>query len=170
MSSVERNLYSGVKRALTAYLRQGDDQIAIMLEITADEFPERIKALLQSNVLYLLNSKEARPDLFGHIGPDCTKAYGRKDFVMTVEVKPGTPTIHDVFQARKYGELYWAPVALLVSTEFPEERLQRFLKERLDLLGFSGGHASLYLCRYLESNETIEWWFQDREPRLKQQE
>jgi hypothetical protein len=32
------------------------------------ECPERVKALLQSNVLFLLNSKEARPDLFGHIG------------------------------------------------------------------------------------------------------
>jgi hypothetical protein len=78
-----------------------------MLEVTADEFPERVKALLQSNVLFLLNSKEARPDLFGHIGPDCTEVYGRGDFLMTVEVKPGVPTIHDIFQAKKYGELYW---------------------------------------------------------------
>jgi hypothetical protein len=50
LSSSEREVYPGVKRALTAYLRQGDDHIAIMLEVTADEFPERVKALLQSKV------------------------------------------------------------------------------------------------------------------------
>jgi hypothetical protein len=140
-----------------------------MLEVTADEFPERVKALLQSNVLFLLNSKEARPDLFGHVGPDCTEVYGRRDFLMTVEVKLGAPTIHDIFQAKKYGELYWATIALLVSTELPEERLQRLLKDRLDLLGYSAGYASLYMCEYSESNGTIEWWLQGREPRLKQQ-
>lgn len=167
-SQAERALYAPVKKALTAYLRQGDDAFSIMLEVTADGFPERVKALLQDNVLFLLNSKEARPDLFGHIGPDGAKAYGRSVFFITVEVKHGAPTIHDVFQARKYGELYWAQVALLVSTEPPEERLQRLLKERLDLLGYSDGYNQLYLCKYSESNETIDWWFQEREARTKQ--
>ncbi len=123
-----------------------------MLDITADGFPQREQALLQNNVLFLLNNKEARPDLFGHIDPDCTQAYGRRDFVLTVEVKPGAPSIHDLFQAKKYGELYWAPVALLVSTELPEERLRRLLSERPDLFGYGGGYNQLYLCRYSESS------------------
>jgi hypothetical protein len=167
VSSVERDLYQGVEKALTAYLRQGDDQIAIMLDITADGFPRRAQALLQSNVLFLLNNRDARPDLFGHIGPDCTEAYGRRDFLLTVEVKAGVPTIHDVFQAKKYGELYWAPVALLVSTELLDERLRRLLSERLDLLGYSAGYAHLYLCRYSESSGTIDWWLDGKGPRLK---
>jgi len=74
LSGVEKDLYPAVKEALTAYLRQGDDPIAIMLEVTADGFSESAKALLPDNVLWLLYSKEARPDLFGHIGPDCTQA------------------------------------------------------------------------------------------------
>jgi hypothetical protein len=160
-------MYPAIRKALLSYLRQEDDQIAIMLEITADEFPQSAQALLQSNVLYLLNSREARPDLFGHIGPDCTQVYGRRDFLLTVEVKPGSPTIHDVFQAKKYGELYWAWVALLVSTDLPEERLRRLLKERLDLLGYSGGYSHLYLCRYSESSGTIDWWLDEKGPRLK---
>ena len=167
MSLVERNLYSGVKKALTTYLRQGDDQIAVMLDITADGFPQRAQALLPSNVLYLLNSREVRPDLFGHIGPDCTQAYGRRDFLLTVEVKPGSPTISDLFQAKKYGELYWAPISLLVSTELPEERLRRLLSERLDLFGYCGGNYQLYLCRYSEANGVIDWWLDGKGPRLR---
>ena len=130
-----------------------------LLEITADEFPERMKALLQTNVLFLLNSKEAQPDVFGHIDPDCREVYGRNDFLLTAEVKPSAPTIHDIFQAKKYGELYSAPVALLVSTEFPEERLQRLLEERPDLLGYSAATHRLYLCRYSEPSERIDWGF-----------
>lgn len=68
-----------------------------LLEITADEFPERMKAL-QTNVLFLLNSKEAQPDVFGHIDPDYREVYGRNDFLLTAEVKPSAPTIHDIFQ------------------------------------------------------------------------
>lgn len=164
---MESRLYPGIKSALTNYLRQEDGQIAIMLDITANGFPQRAQAMLQSNVLFLLNNREARPDLFGHIGPDCTQAYGRRDFVLTVEVKPGAPTIHDFFQAKKYGEIYWAPVALLVSTELPEERLRRLLSERLDLFGYSGGYNQLYLCTYSEGSGTIDRWLDGREPRLK---
>jgi len=168
LSSAERSLYSGVKNALTDYFRQGDDQIAITLDITADEFPQAAQALLQSSVLFLLNSREARPDLFGHIGPDCTQAYGRRDFLVTVEVKPGSHSIHDVFQAKKYGKLNWAPIALLVSTELPEERLRRLLSERLDLFGYGGGYHQLYLCKYSESKGIIDWWLDGKGPRLKQ--
>jgi hypothetical protein len=167
LSSAESSLYPGVQKALTEYLRQADDQIAIMLDTTANGFPQRAQALLQSNVLFLLNNREARPDLFGHIGPDCTEAYGRRDFVLTVEVKPGAPTIHDFFQAKKYGELYWAPIGLLIYTGQPEERLRRLLSERLDLFGYSGGHNQLYLCSYSESSGKIDSWLGGREQRLK---
>jgi hypothetical protein len=138
-----------------------------MLDITADGFPQSSQALLQSNVLYLLDSREFRPDLFGHIGPDCTQAYGRRDFVLTVEVKLGAPALRDLFQAKMYGELYWAPVSLLVATEQPEERLRRLLSERLDLFGYSGGNYQLYLCRYSESTGRIDWWLDGQGPRLK---
>jgi hypothetical protein len=163
----ERALYPGVKKALTAYLRQEDDQITMILEITADKFPEKMKPLIPDNVLFLLDSKETRPDLFGEIGPDCTAVYGQSKFLLTAEVKDGSPTINDVFQAKKYGELYSAQAALLISTEQPEERLRRMLIQRPSLLAYAGATWSLYLCRYSEQNETIDWWFEKKEPRLK---
>jgi len=163
----EKVLYPNVKIALATYLQQLDSHIEIMLEITADKFPENVKPLIPDNVLFLLDNKETRPDLFGEIGPDCTLFYGQSKFVLTVEVKDGSPTINDVFQAKKYGELYSAPVALLISTELPEERLQRLLNQRPDILAYSGAYRRLYLCRYSGSTRTIDWWFENREPRIK---
>jgi hypothetical protein len=84
-----------------------------------------------------------------------------------IEVKLGAPALRDLFQAKMYGELYWAPVSLLVATEQPEERLRRLLSERLDLFGYSGGNYQLYLCRYSESTGTIDWWLDGKGPRLK---
>jgi hypothetical protein len=162
----ERKLYPGVKNGLMAYLRQADEDFTLLLEITADRMPERMKAFLQSNLLFLVNTKELRPDLFGHMGPDCTQVYGRDTFLLTAEVKSGVPSVNDIFQAKKYGELYNAPVALLASTEPPEERVLRLLEERPDLLGYAGTY-SVYLCGYDEQDQTISWWFEDREPRRK---
>jgi hypothetical protein len=173
LSSGEKSLYPGVRKALTDYFRQSDDQIAIMLDITANEFPQSSQVLLQSNVLYLLDSREFRPDWFGVSSRlvwtyrPRLQAYGRRDFVLTAEVKLGAPALRDLFQAKMYGELYWAPVSLLVCTEQPEERLRRLLSERLDLFGYSGGNYQLYLCRYLESTGTIDWWLDGRSPRWK---
>ncbi len=165
----ERDLYPGVKKALVTYLHQGDDHHSTLLEVTADRFPEHMKGpqLVQDDLLFLLDSRETRPDLFGHIGPDCTDVYGASTFVLTAEVKDGPPTINDVFQAKKYGDIYWAHVALLVATELPEERIRRLLVARPDLLSYGAGTWSLYLCHYSESTGTIDWWLEKREPRKK---
>jgi hypothetical protein len=147
----ERRLYPGAKRALTTYLRQDDEQIAILLEETAEGFSEGTKALLPDNILFLLNNREARPDLFGHIGPDCRDSYGVTDFLLTAEVRDHAPTLGDVYQAKLYGELFSAPVALLISTELPEERLRRLLIGRPDLVSNSAGYQRLYMCCCLGS-------------------
>src|SRR3972149_1033805 len=151
----ERRLYPGVKRALTAYLRQGDDQIAILLEETADGFSEGTQALLPDNILFLLPNRAARPDLFGHIGPDCRNSYGVRDFLLTAEVKNSPPTLGDVYQAKLYGELFSAPVALLIATELPDEGLRRLLIGRPELLSYSAGYQRLYVCCFSEQNEVL---------------
>jgi hypothetical protein len=165
----ERRLYPRAKRALTKYLRQGDDQIAILLEETAEGFSEGAKALLPYNILFLLNNREARPDLFGHIGPDCRDSYGVSDFLLTAEVKDHAPTLGDVYQAKLYGELFSVPVALIISTKLPEERLRRLLIERPELLSYSAGYQRLYMCCFSQQDETLDRWLGDREPRKKQQ-
>jgi hypothetical protein len=160
-------MYEGAKRSLIAYLRQPDDQIVTMVEVTADKFPESMKTLVRDELLFLLDNKDLRPDLFGEIGPDCTQVYGTSKFILTAEVKPGPITITDVFQAKKYGEVYSAPVALLMSPTLPTQRILRLLELRPDLLAYGGAYQRLYLCRYSEHNESIDWWFEKREPRKK---
>lgn len=166
-SETERDLYEPIRDALITYLRQPDDHITLNLEITADGFSQLMQHYLPDEVFNLTRNREFRPDLFGHIGPDCRDLYGMSTFTTVVEVKPSAPTLKDLFQAKRYGELYWAQVALLVSPEYPEVQLQRLLERRIDLLGYSGGQWLLYLCRYNRNNHAIDWWFDNREPRRK---
>jgi hypothetical protein len=165
-SKKERDLYEPVKDALIAYLRQPDDHITLNLEVTAYGFSQLMQHYLSDEVFNLTKNREFRPDLFGDIGPDCKAVYGMSTFTMVVEVKPNAPTLKDVFQAKRYGELYWAQVALLVSTELPEVQLQRLLEKRVDLLGYSGQWL-LYLCHYDKTNHAIDSWYNNREPRRK---
>lgn len=164
---VESQLYDGVKRALTSYLRQGDDRFPIMLEITANKFPESLKPYVPKELLLLLTNRDMRPDLFGHLGPDCTETYGRTNFVITAEVKPYPITVSDVFQAKKYGEIFFAKFALLISPMLPKQETIELLKMRLDFLGYSSGNCLLYIGRYAESEKRIDWWFDKTEPRQK---
>ena len=160
-------MYQGVKKALTAYL-QADDKIDIRLEITADTFPETLKTHVQKELLFLLENKTYRPDLFGHIGgSDCTSIYGKSDFILTVEVKPRAITLKDIFQAKMYGEIYSTPFAFLISPERPKQRLLELIKLRPDFLGYSAGLQTLYFCRYFQHDETLDLWFNKREPRNK---
>ncbi len=161
----ERALYDGAKKALTAYLRQAGDQFPITLEVTADGFSQAMQTLLRDELLFLLDNKELRPDIFGEVGPNATEMYGRSKFVIAVEVKPYPVRIRDVFQAKMYGEVYQAYIALLMSPESPEERVVRLLQHRPDLLSYSAGYARLHLCTY--SEQGMQWWPRNEEPRLR---
>jgi hypothetical protein len=165
-SETERDLYEPIKDALIAYLRQPDDHITLNLEVTAYSFSQLMQHYLSDELLNLTRNREFRPDLFGHIGPDCEPRYGMSTFTLVVEVKPSAPTLKDVFQAKRYGELYLAQVALLVSTELPEVQVQRLLEKRIDLRGYSGRWL-LYLCHYNKTQHAIDWWFDNSEPRRK---
>lgn len=165
---MEERLYQGVKKALTAYLRQADDNFPIMLEITADRFPESLKPHIQRELLFLLENKDLRPDFLGHIGPNCTSTYGTSEFIMTVEVKPKEFTLRDIFQAKMYGEVYSVPFAFLIFTELPKHRLLELVRLRRDFLAYSAGLQTLYIARYSKHDETLDWWFDKREPRNKE--
>jgi len=161
----EERLYEPVKRALEGYFGQ-DDHIALALEVTADRFSPQMKHFLNDDTLFLVENRELRPDIFGKVGPDARQAFGYSDFLVTAEVKSGVPTVNDIFQAKKYGELYHAFFSFLISTKLPEERVIRLLRHNPVLLFYSG-ISTAYMCRYSEESERFDWWFSEREPRKK---
>jgi len=161
----EKHLYPAIKKALSDYLRRPDEDFSLTLEETANGFPDNVQAFLPNHIFVLGAHKEIRPDLTGRIGPGgvCAGLYGHVEFLLTAEVKDGSPTISDVFQAKSYGELYDA-VALLVCTRLPEERLHRVLGEHPELLNY-GSRRRLYICQFSQDEHAIINWVENREPR-----
>jgi len=154
----EKRLYSAVRDALHSYFSPGS--LDCIFEVTAEGVSDVLQGKLQDEVLFLLGSRELRPDILGHVEhPIESKAFYYHSFFVTAEVKDGTPTVNDLFQAKKYGEIYEAAISLLVSTQKPEERLLRLLKRKSVLLHLPMSMFSAYLCRFLAKDGTIDWWF-----------
>ncbi len=154
----EKRLYSGVRDALQSYFCPGS--VDCIFEVTAEGVSDELQGKLQDEVLFLLGSRELRPDILGRVEhPVESKAFYYHSFFVTAEVKDGTPTVNDLFQAKKYGEIYEAAISLLVSTQKPEERLLRLLKRKSILLQLPMSMFSTYLCKFSAKDETIDWWF-----------
>jgi hypothetical protein len=154
----ESRLYPGIRNALQSYFCSGS--VDCLFEVTAEGIGDELQKELSDEILFLLGSRELRPDILGHVKHSVgSKAFYYHEFFVAAEVKEGSPTINDLFQAKKYGEIYEAAVTLLVSNEKPEERLLRLLKRKPVLLHLPMSMYSAYLCRFSERNETIDWWY-----------
>jgi hypothetical protein len=166
-SATEGDLYVPIRKALVDYLRQPEDHITVNLEVTANGFSQLMQRYIPDEVFNFIGNREYRPDLYGHIGPDCRDSYGMSMFTIVVEVKPTALTLRDLFQAKRYGELYKAEVTLLVSPEYLDAKLHRLLEKRVDLLGYSGTYWSVYPCRYDQTDHALAEWYDNREPRRR---
>jgi len=162
----ESKLYPLVRDALESYFRLGSEQC--VFKVTAEGVSGELEERLPDEILFLLGSRELRPDILGYVQyPTASKAFYYHSFFVTAEVKGGVPTINDLFQAKKYGEIYGAAISLLVSTLKPEQRLLRLLKRKSVLLHLPMTMYSEYLCTFSTKDNVIDWWFPE-EPRRKE--
>jgi len=107
----ERRLYEPVKALLFETLKTKFEELH--LEITADKtFSNKLKSQVNSNrdIIFLF-LKDAAPDITGFI-----KEQYEVGFVV-VEVKAEKLKLDDIYQTKKYAELFDAKYALLVTTE-----------------------------------------------------
>lgn len=131
----ERALYEPVKKYLAQMLRKRFD--SYHLEITArGTFSETLKRVVQQDIIFSFLKTEA-PDLTGFTlrkNIDVRVATSRhiKNFI-TVEVKRDPVILKDIYQAKRYGDLFHAEYALLVSLEPIREEIKR-LHDRLSIL------------------------------------
>lgn len=148
----EREYYETIKAMLEELLKSKFSDF--YLEITADKkFSNKLKANISQYrdiIFYFL--KEAAPDITGFI-----KQQYSTDFLV-VEIKREKMKLDDIYQTRKYAELFDARYALLISTEeIPEEvrRLHRVVYSLLSLPAYK----TLTLCEIdKETMEFIEWF------------
>jgi hypothetical protein len=126
------------------------------LEITAETFSNNLKSKIPKGrdlIFHLL--KEAKPDITGFM----QEQYATEWFI--AEFKKEKLRLDDIYQARKYAELFDAKYALLVTTEEIPEELKRLSKIVLPLLLLRGGYSRLTLVRFDEQEGQFVDWFEE---------
>lgn len=131
----EEELYEPVKKYLIGMLKRNFTKCH--LEIThRGGYSETLKHVVEHDIIFTF-LKEAPPDLVGFVlkeGADERNAgYSDVRSYITVEVKPSKLKLDDIYQAKKYGDLFCAKYALLISPYPIGEEIRR-LQERLGIL------------------------------------
>ena len=132
---LERDLYEPVRGYLINMLKRKYSNFH--LEVTANgNYSETLKHVVRHDIVFSF-LKTASPDLTGYIlkrgvNLRVVRSSDVEDF-MTVEVKLEKIKLRDIFQAKMYGDLFYARYALLVSPDIIGEEIRR-LQEKLYIL------------------------------------
>lgn len=123
------------------------------LEVTAyKKFSNVLKGQIDRNRDIIFNFlREAAPDITGFIKGDY-----RSDFIV-VEIKNTALKLDDVYQLKKYADLFDAKYAILVSTKEIPEELIRLSKVTFSLFQLSHYSKQLALVHYQQNGESN--WF-----------
>lgn len=132
---LEADLYKPIQGYLLNMLNRNFSNYH--LEITArGNYSETVKHLVRHDIVFSF-LKKASPDLTGFIlkvGIDKATAHSSDvESFITVEVKPDKLKLANIFQAKMYGDLFYAKYALLISPEIIGEEIRR-LHNRLYIL------------------------------------
>jgi len=150
----ERRLYEPVKALLLETLKTKYQELH--LEITADKtFSNKLKAQVSSNrnIIFLF-LKDAAPDITGFI----KEQYG-VGFVVA-EVKPGKLKLDDIYQTRKYAELFDAKYAFLVTAEEIPEEMKRLTNVVYPLLYIGDYRTKAFtLVQFDEETRSFKEYF-----------
>ena len=150
-STLEKDLYGPILRNLQTLLAQRFSDTH--LEITANHmFSNRLKSQIPQHRDLIFNFlKEAAPDITGFVKGDYSA-----DFIV-VEVKNGALKLDDIYQTRKYAELFDARYAILVSPHEISEELKRLDRLVYSLLSLPG-YKKLTLAQF-DTTEGFSEWF-----------
>lgn len=148
----EKRLYEPVRRELERLLSRSFEEFH--LEITANRrFSNSLKASIGEGrdiIFHFL--KEAAPDITGFVKEASAPRF------LVVEIKDERLRLDDIFQARKYAELFDAKYALLVSCmEIPEE-LKRLSRVCTLLLELPTTYQRLALAEFHPETGFVDWF------------
>ena len=124
------------------------------VEVTANR---QFSNVLQSQIdpsrdLIFAFLKEAAPDITGFVKKDSASL---REFVV-VEVKTTPIKLDDIYQTRKYAELFDARYALLISTSEIPEKITRLSRVVIPLLMLPA-NKQLTLVRFGDEGRAITW-------------
>jgi hypothetical protein len=153
---LEKDYYEPIKTKLEELMRTKFRNFH--LEITADKkFTNKFKAEISPHghrdiIFHFL--RDAAPDITGFI-----KGEYSSDFIV-IEIKNEVIKIDDIYQTRKYAELFNAKYALLVSTKDIPEEIKRLSKVVLSLLWSGYGYEKITLAYFDTEKEKFMEWFE----------
>ena len=149
----EADLYEPIRQYLLAQFK--DKFGNCFLEDThTGIFSERIKNEISPyNEIIFSFLKKERPDLTGYIKSEYTT-----DFI-TVEVKSDSITLDDIYQAKKYADLFQAKYGFLISQRVIPTVIKR-LHNRTYILRTTVGYELLRLAQWSLSKRSIIDWFE----------
>lgn len=150
----ESEYYEALKTKLEELFRQrvGD---RFYLEITANKvFSDKLKAVIPDyrNIIYVF-LKEASPDLTGFVEQQYSK-----DFV-TVEFKRNRIKLDEVYQTRKYHDLFDSKFTFLISLQPIPEEIKRLHKTAYGLLQPPSIYHAFVLAQFDEDTGSFVEWY-----------
>lgn len=153
---VERDHYEPIRKSLEYLLSEKNKEF--YLEITADrKFSNKLKAAINEHgnrdIIFSF-LKDAVPDITGFVKDQHSHA------IIVVEVKKTAIKLDDIYQTKKYAELFNAKYALLISTtEIPEE-IKRLSKVVYKLISGGQGYEKIALVQYDPDSRKFTEWFE----------
>ena len=153
----EKQLYEVIKERLEEILKAKFYEV--YLEITADTgFSNKLKSKIPKGREIIFNFlKKARPDITGFIKENLFSLFS---YFIVVEIKNSSIELDDIYQTKKYAQLFGAKYALLISTdEIPEEikRLDKAIYPYLLCGGY--GYERIVLVHFdINKKEFVEWY------------
>ena len=166
IAKVEEKYYDLIKEKLTELFKEKGANV--YLEVTANKtFSEQLKSKIPSGrEIIFLFLRKAAPDITGFI-----KGSALPGFVV-VEVKRNKIDLDDIYQLKKYADLFDAKFAFLFSFKPIPEEIKRISRNPLFLLSklrsdiyqaFTLAHFDEQACKFVEwfekdpFSESIYW-------------
>src|SRR6266849_9039078 len=149
----ERSYYEPVKDWLEQILKE--KYASFHLEVTANrQFSNVLQAQIDSNRdLIFAFLKEAAPDITGFVKKDSASP---REFLV-VEIKTTPIKLDDIYQVRKYAELFDARYAVLLSTSEIPEKITRLSRVVFPLLTLPA-YKQLALVRFADDGRATTWF------------
>jgi hypothetical protein len=129
----ERDFYKRSLEGLRSYLKGKE----VVLEVTAfgGRLPAKMERALDSPVFFFLRTERHSPDIMGYVVEDeSSLGFGilaeEERNLVVAEVKDEPATVENFYQAKRYGEVFDAKYAFLISTNPLPEEIRRFISER----------------------------------------
>lgn len=148
----EKDHYEPIRRKFEELFKTKGD---VHLEITANKnFSNKLKAQIpryRHIIFYFL--REVAPDISGFI----KRGHG-PEFIV-IEVKDEVLKLDNIYQTRKYAELFDAKFAFLISTQEIPQEIKELSKVVCSLLSVPASYKKMILVQFdKNTNQFIDWF------------